>query len=305
MKKTIFAILALAAVAACNKAEVIESNPGEAIEFGDAFVDNATKATDPSYSANNITEFNVYGTVNNVVIYPGTKVTKGGAAYNTAWTCPVDQYWIPGASYKFVGIVDGNKEDVTKTNLTNGMPVSIEYTADGQTDLLCHTITKTANTDGTANGLVAFNFTHLLSKVNFTVTNNSTEANGYSFVVKNIVFAGRTNAEYNVEGKAWENPVTGNISFPDVTVETTVASNDLETEMLLIPGTVNVSFTVDILYNGTPITSTDYAPTTTYNIEAGNAYNFKVAVSVGELIQFTVEKQPTWTPTTGATDVTL
>ena len=52
MKKTLFAILALAAVA-CNKADVIDSNPGEAIQFGNAFVDNATKV-DPSYSANDI-----------------------------------------------------------------------------------------------------------------------------------------------------------------------------------------------------------------------------------------------------------
>ena len=295
MKKIFISLLAVAALAACNKAEVIDSNPGEAIAFGDAFVDNATKATDPSYSANDITKFNVYGTVNNVVIYPGTEVTKGTAAYNSAWTCPVNQYWIPGASYKFVGIVDGNKTNVTETTLVNGMPTTISYKADGVTDLLCQTITKTANTDGTANGLVAFNFTHLLSKVNFTVTNNSTEANGYSFVVKNIVFAGRTEAEYDVVNKAWENPVTGNISFPAVTVATTVASNDLETEMLLIPGDVTVSFTVDILYNGTPITSTAYTPDTTYNIASGNAYNFNVAVSVGEKIEFTVTKKPEWT----------
>lgn len=294
MKKTLIAILALAAVA-CNKSEVIDSNPGEAIAFGDAFVDNATKADDPSYSANDIESFNVYGTVNNVVIYPGTEVTKGTAAYNSAWTCPVNQYWIPGASYKFVGIVDGNKENVTETTLVNGMPTTISYKADGVTDLLCQTIEKTAKTDGTANGLVAFNFTHLLSKVNFTVTNNSTEANGYSFVVKNIVFAGRTEAEYDVVNKAWKNPETGNISFPAVTVATTVASNELATEMLLIPGEVKVTFTVDILYNGTPITTTDYAPTGTYNIAAGNAYNFNVAVSVGEKIEFTVTKKPEWT----------
>ena len=293
MKKTFIAILALAAVA-CNKAEVIDSNPGEAIAFGDAFVDNATKATDPSYSANDITKFNVYGTVNDVVIYPGTEVTKGTAAYNSAWTCPVNQYWIPGASYKFVGIVDGNKSGVTTTNLTDDMPTSISYTADGVTDLLCQTIEKTAKTDGTSNGLVAFNFTHLLSKVNFTVTNNSTEADGYSFLVKKITFAGRTKATYDLTD-GWKDATAGNISFADIAVASKAASNELATEMLLIPGEVKVTFTVDILYNGTTITTTDYAPTGTYNIAAGNAYNFKVAVSVGEKIEFTVTKKPEWT----------
>lgn len=297
MKKIYIAILALAAVAACNKSEVVETNLGEVIAFGDAFVDNATKATDPPYSANNITEFNVYGTVNDVVIYPGTKITKGDAAYGEAWTCTVNQYWIPGASYKFVGIVDGAKDGVTKTNLTDGMPVSVEYTADGVTDLLCQTITKTANTDGTANGLVAFDFNHLLAKVNFTVTNSSTQADGYSFLVKNITFAGSTKATYDL-ASGWKDATSGNISFGDIAVASKAASNELVTEKLLIPGEVKVSFTVDILYNGTTITTKNYAPAEAFTIEAANAYNFKVAVSVGELIQFTVEKQPTWaTPT--------
>lgn len=303
MKKIFISLLAVAALAACNKAEVIESNKGEAIAFGDTFVDNATKATDPSYSANNITKFNVYGTVNNVVIYPGTEITKT-AEYGSAWTCTVNQYWIPGAAYKFVGIVDGNKKNVTETTLVNGMPTTISYKADGVTDLLCQTITKTANTDGTANGLVAFNFTHLLSKVNFVVNNNSAAAEGYSFLVKNIKFAGRTEATYNL-ASGWEDAKEGDISFANIAVASKATSNELATEMLLIPGDVKVTFTVDILYNGTTITTTNYAPATTYNIAAGNAYNFKVAVSVGELIQFTVEKQPTWTPATGATDVTL
>lgn len=306
MKKTFIAILAVAALAACNKAEVIEIAPGEAIAFGNAFVDNATKATDPSYSANDITKFNVYGTVNNVVIYPGTEVTRGTAAYNAAWTCPVDQYWIPGADYKFVGIVDGDKENVTETTLVDGMPTTISYTADGVTDLLCQTITKKANTNGTPNGLVAFNFSHLLSKVNFTVTNNSTAAAGYSFLVKNITFAGITKATYDIATSAWTSPTTsGNISFADVAVASQATSNELATEMLLIPGDVKVTFTVDILYNGTTITTTDYTPTETYTIAAANAYNFNVAVSVGEKIQFTVTEQPEWTTPTVNEDITL
>lgn len=312
MKKVFIAILALAAAAACNKAEVVETNPGEAIAFGNTFVDNATKATDPSYSTNDIAKFNVYGTVNNVVIYPGTEITKGGAAYGTAWTCPVNQYWIPGADYKFVGIVDGNKSGVTTTNLTDGMPVSIEYTADGVTDLLCQTITKTANTDGTANGLVSFNFTHLLSKVNFTVNNGSKDAAGYSFIVKGINFNGATAATYDVETNAWSAPTaTGNTligntravgtdEIKDIVVASGSEKTELTTEVLFLPGTYTITFTVDILYEGNIITSTNYPVSGTYShtLEAAKAYNFNVAVSVGELIQFTVTEQPEWTSET-------
>lgn len=310
MKKILIAAMAIAALAACNKAEVIESNPGEAIQFGNAFVDNATKATDPSYSNTNISKFNVYGTVNDVVIYDGTEITKGEAAYNSAWTCPVNQYWIPGASYKFVGIVDGNKKDVTETTLEKGMPTSISYQADGVTDLLCQTITKTANTDGTPNGLVAFNFTHLLSKVNFIVNNNSTAADKYSFNVKNIIFNGNVSGVYDVVNNTWKTKdfKTGNTALSNITVAAKAASSQLETEVLFLPGTYTVSFTVEILYDGNVITTTNYpanGTTYTHTLDANNAYNFNVGVSVGELIQFTVTQQPSWTPAADGTNVTL
>jgi hypothetical protein len=298
-------------LASCSQEDVIVADKGELIGFN-SFVENSTRATDPSYSANGIESFTLYGTVGNVVIYPGTIVTK--TTYGSAWTCPVDQYWIAGANYKFVGIVDGSVAGVTKTNLDGGMPTSVEYTADGATDLLCQTITKTANTNGTENGLVAFNFNHLLSKVNFTVNNDSKDADGYSFVVKNITFNGATKATYNVVSAAWErasvtgDTVVGNertitvdgteTTVKDIVVASKAASAELATEVLFLPGEYTISFTVDILYKGEPVTTTNYPATgTTYEhtLAANNSYNFKVNVAVGQLIQFTVEEQPEWT----------
>ena len=308
--KKLFAILAVAAaVVACQKNETIALDNGEAIAFGNAFVENSVRAAvDPSYSANDIASFNVYGTVNNVVIYPGAIVTKT-ADYGAAWSCTdadgkaINQYWIPGASYKFVGIVDGNKENVSQTTIVDGMPTTISYTADGKTDLLCQTITKNANTDGTANGKVAFNFNHLLSKVNFTVKTTSTAEN-YSFRVKEIKFVGNTAGVYDIATKAWKDDSftegTTNLSELTLAAEANETS-ELTDELLFLPGTYSVSFTVDILANGQPITSTNYpaqGQTYSYTLDAANAYNFVVNVAVGELIQFTVEKQPTWaTPT--------
>lgn len=317
--KKLFTILAVAAaVVACQKNEIVSLDKGEAISFGNAFVENSVRATDPSYSANDIASFKVYGTVdasngNPVVIYPGAIVTKGTADYGAAWTCKdaegneIKQYWVPGATYKFVGIVDGDKENVSKTTLVNGMPTIISYTADGVTDLLCQTIDKVAKTDGTPNGLVAFNFNHLLAKVNFTVKNNSTDADKYSFVVKNIAFAGNTEGVYNVANAAWDatqfttgSTAVGNGTDKTIIVATKAASSELNTEVLFLPGTYSVSFTVDILYDGTVITTTNYPASGPYShaLEAGKAYNFIAEVAVGELIQFTVTEQPEWdTPT--------
>ena len=64
MKKTLIALAALATIAACNKAEVIETTQDNLIGFGIPFVENATKATDNTYSGTKaLTQFNVYGTV--------------------------------------------------------------------------------------------------------------------------------------------------------------------------------------------------------------------------------------------------
>lgn len=302
--KKLFTILAVAAaVVACQKNETIALDNGEAIAFGNAFVENSVRATDPSYSTNDIESFVVYGTANNVVIYPGTTVTKGDANYGDAWTCPVKQYWVAGAAYKFVGIVDGDKENVSQTTTVDGMPTTISYKADGATDLLCQTIDRKDDTS-----LVAFSFNHLLAKVNFTVKNNSKDADKYSFVVKNINFNGNTAGVYNITEKTWGSFTKGDTAVgnerivdgttvKDIVVASGAASNELTTEVLFLPGTYGVSFIVDILYDGKLITTTNYPATGTYehSLEAGKAYNFIVDVAVGQKINFTVSAQPTWT----------
>ena len=80
--KKLFTILAVAAaVVACQKNETIALDNGEAIAFGNAFVENAVRA---DYSSTDITAFKVYGTVNDVNIFDGDNVTKGDAAYGAA-----------------------------------------------------------------------------------------------------------------------------------------------------------------------------------------------------------------------------
>lgn len=290
---------------------------GELIGFN-SFVENSTRATDPSYSNNNINEFQVYGTVNGVNIYNGNKVSRGDKQYNVAWTCEGNQqYWIDGAHYVFAGIVDGNKANVSTTATdTKGMPTSIVYTADGATDLLCQTIDYTA---GATNGLVKFNFTHLLSKVNFTVVNGAADAKDYIFVVRNITFTGAKKGTYTIAYPTAAGTLVsgswtiaegdkGATNLSNLTVNTTTTTAELATEMLFIPGSYVVDFAVDIYHKevkeGNLVTTLDYAGST-QALAANSAYNFKVNVSLGSPIQFTVEKQPTWEDGDGADDTTL
>ena len=74
MKKILLAALAFGALVSCSKDELI-SESRQAIEFGNAFVDNSTRATDPSYSANNIESFKVYGTIKGNNIFNTIKYT--------------------------------------------------------------------------------------------------------------------------------------------------------------------------------------------------------------------------------------
>lgn len=304
MKKLFVSVLAVAALAACANEEIVSMDKGEAIQFGNAFVNNSTRATDPSYSTKNIESLLVYGTVNNQNIFDAAIVSKTGD-YGSIWSCKdalgneIKQYWIAGANYKFVGIVDGVKAGVTTTvvDQTTKMPTTITYNADGETDLLCATVERPNNTNYDT---VAFTFTHLLSKVNFTVTNESTDASGYSFAVKNIKLAGNKTGVYDVVAGAWKTDefTTGTTNLPEITVASGAASNELTTEVLFLPGEYVITFDVDIIYNSEVITTTSYPATTgayTYDLDAAKSYNFNVDVAVGQKINFTVSAQPTWT----------
>ena len=293
MKKTFIALMTLAALASCNKAEIIETNSGGVITFGNAFVENATKATDPTYgTVNKLTKFNVYGTVTGtagtVNIFDGVEVTGIVGATEWSYDTQYNQYWIPGADYDFIGVVDA---DAVAQN-TLKMPTSITYYTAGQKDLLyatAHVEDATA-----AQSAVNMNFSHLLSKVQFTVTSNT--AGGYYHSVTGIKVSNFETGTYTINGGAWAGTTAKEIEFGAVNEVTAAGAKTNATQMLLIPNaaTFNVTFTVDLYKNGTKLgTETKTIPVET-DLVKGNAYNFTIACSVGNPIKFTVTNDPTW-----------
>lgn len=303
MKKTLIAILALAAVA-CNKAEVVSVAEGEAIQFGNAFVDNATKA---DYSSTDIASFNVYGTVNDVNIYKATQVTKTDD-YTKAWTCGVTQYWIESAAYKFAALVDVPEENVTTDK--NGMPVSFTYTADGTTDILYDYAVATGQAKG-SNEIVAFTFKHLLAKAYFTVT-NQTDDTKYTYTVSNVKVTNTyPNGTYTVYTTDDGTGTWGSYGDPSSTTFATI--NDVafgkprtNAELLLIPGaSVGVSFTVTLFIDGNEVTSFDHAVANVVTLAQNSVYNFDVKLSPNDPIQFTVTAKPTWNTPVSNNTVTV
>ncbi len=317
MKKILISMLAVAALVSCSKEESIRVDQGEAIAFGNAFVDNSTRAAvDPSYGANGValTEFQVWGSVNGgngaVAIFANDDVTGTvGTDANgdpNVWNCDVKQYWIKDAIYNFAALVNATN-DVTLVDL---LPSKVNgFTADGAIDLLYARSEENIPGKASGNDLVDFTFEHLLSKVKFTVENTSVGAEEYSFKVNNIVINGNKTGNVTLATKAWDSlSNSGDYAVAEITVDAdeTAGTHKAECakELLLIPGDFNITFNVDI-YNGTtklgsqsyPVAGSAYAQT----IAAGYAYNFVIKVAVGEEIQFSVEKQPTWAGETGVT----
>lgn len=316
MKKFLFLAIAAAAMTSCSQDEVLEVAQKQAIQFGPTFVENSTRAAiDPSYvqGTKEIDQVDVWGTVqatsgSAVRIYNSANVTKGTAAYGAAWTCDVTQYWVPGATYKFVGIVDGEKTGVTTANIPEGelLPTSVTYKADGETDLLCDVVDVAGNiVTADYSEIVKFNYTHLLAKVKFTLTDNS-PAEQFRYSVSDIKI---TNAyaqgTVNVADGTWSSLQTtgaanetyntfGNIAHDDT-------DNECATEKLLLPmSNPAVSFKLtlegkDAAGEWVKISEETKAPSANINLEAAKAYNFNIKVGVGQSIQFTVQTLTGWT----------
>lgn len=311
---TLFFALAALLFASCAKNEVVELNR-EAISFGDAFVENATRAdaaTDPSYSTTAgkgvpLTQFNVYGAVNGVNIFNGKLVEKNDAAYGDAWTLTgAKQYWIAGADYKFVGVVDGSKTNVTTiTPGADGLPTSISYTVDGETDLLCDVVT--VNDAAAPYSIVSFNYTHLLSKVKFSVENTTAaDAANYRFVLTAAKLTNvYTDGVYGVDADAWTPGTTMPEYRLDLLTINSAATQYHSQEILLIPGSsVGVYVKAEIQAsddNGSTwekVSEVEKTFTDVVTLAKATAYNFIVKLGVGTEIQFTAAEMPEWTAST-------
>ena len=313
MKKILISMLAVAALVSCSKEESIRVDQGEAIEFGNAFVDNATRAddaTDPSYSTTTgkgvaLTSFNVYGAVNGVNIFNGNLVEKN-ADYGAAWKLTGNkQYWIAGADYEFVAVVDGNKAGVTvtHTDADSGIPTSIDYTVDGATDLLCASVVRLDNTN---TSIVGFDFEHLLSKVKFSVENTSeAAATNYRIVLTSAKITGvYESGAYGVAARAWTATDTTDFVLENLTVAS-AATQFNSKEILLIPGKnvgvyvkANIEVTDDAGAHWTVVSEVEKTFTNVLGdgktLVANNAYHFAVSLGIGTEIQFTATEMPDW-----------
>lgn len=299
-------MLAIAALASCAKEETLVADQGELIGFN-SFVENSTRAdaaTDPSYKASTLDLFNVYGAVNGVNIFGGIEVTKTDGVWSYTGNT---QYWIAGAPYKFAAVVDATSVETGD----NGLPTVLSYTTSTQTDML-YDYVETVGQPTDNDGLVAFQFTHLLSKVKFSVTNETVAAaDNYRIVVTDAKLTNvYPSGTYAVNGDTgtWTPATATEYILEGLTVESYTTQYN-SNEVLLIPGSaVGVYVKAEIQAtddNGTTWTKVSTMEKTFTNVlgktgdtpnvlVANNAYHFAVKLGIGTEIQFTATMLNDW-----------
>ncbi len=319
--------MALAAVA-CNKADVVEMTSDNAITFDNVFVDNATKSvSDPSYSNTKLfSDFAVYGFVRDTesseaaVLFANETVNKSitnAELTHTAWKYDGTQYWIEGALYNFAAIAPKTNGNWTyKSNNISGTTIS--FTNDGEHDVLyAQPTTITGKASG--NETVGFTFRHILSKVRFSFENGYNAPNTVLRVRNIHITNAYTSGEAVLTGTTtvWSDQETdldlnfGNAATTEFNGEDTFAYNttvESYKELLLIPADydsvvdddtkqLNITFSYDIVINGTTVKTFNMNPKVSINLEPGHAYDFKATITPGEPIEFNVTSVNGWDET--------
>lgn len=323
MKKVLFALAAVVALAACSKEETIIADKGAAIGF-DTFVENSTRSVDDkSLNNGNLADFAVFGTVtkeDTALIFDNVEVTGEGVGANANWSyaSQYTQYWIAGATYNFAAVAPYDDYNASYANATT----TFEFTNDGVTDLLYAEATQIEGQDGSgnpaapANGKVAFSFRHVLSKIKFSFENQY-NASGSSIAVRNIVLTNahqtatatlNANTAWALDAATFEIPFGDAETVNNDILETIAQNKELESynARFIIPSAVNytyvVSFDVDIVYGSTVVETYHHTANVAFAPAAGTSYDIKTIIKASNIdptksqepIEFTVTTVNEW-----------
>jgi hypothetical protein len=338
MKKIFVAMLALAAATACSNDELVSVNQ-EAIGFDNAFINNSVRSVnDPSLTATTLNDFQVYGYVENTPLFNakniGVTVYKDGGNLSadkyagqtkTNWKYEGTQYWIAGANYAFHAVAPMTNGDWTKEPATDVANTVINFTNDGETDLLYAYAVATGQVRD--NQPIEFDFKHILSKIKISFENayNASTATIKITDVK-ITNAHATGiATLNKTATTWDlagvntnkEIVFGAATEPEANYENAYAFGtvyEAANERFVIPSAeyeFEISFVANLYINGVQIDVNKEADGVNgYNHTAkakfapqpGKSYDIKAVINAEnidpenaqEAIEFTVKTLPGW-----------
>ena len=306
MKKLLFVALAAVGMTACVQNQELAVVKSDAIAF-DQFVNNATKVEDPSYTKDNLQNFQVWGYMedNTGTVFTGDEVRKSGSA----WVYDNIQYWAPGKAYYFEAVAPANGS-WTATEATAADITALAFTNNNGTEDLLYTYQEVAARDKATltNGVapVQLQFAHLLSKVQFSFKNGFTTDN-MTVKVSNVRMTVPAEATVALDTKEWAGH-QGTLELAFGAAEATLLANataytPAEKALLTIPAsasqTYEVKFNVQVLTGAKESLNEEVTSTISgYALEVGKAYNFTAVVGpeVFDLqpIQFNVVGVDEW-----------
>lgn len=291
MKKILFFSAAAAMMlASCSSEETVQAPKGNAIDFGNAFVNNSTRA---DLNKDNLQDFGVYGYMNEVagVIFSNEKVSG-----NPNWTYTNTQYWTAGKNYWFAAIAPYDAAEFTApaTLPETGEFGTLAFDNSKQVDLLYANQNNIAGKES-GNAKVGFTFNHLLARTQFTFTHAATN-NNVKFQVSNVkvtnavkegtITLGENAAWSAIEGDAG---MELNYAIAPTDITSAEASKSLvSAQQYIIPiaREYNVTFTVAV-YNGTVLVG-NYDKTVkipaSVAFARGNSYNFTCALTYANVV---------------------
>lgn len=316
MKKIFIAVLAVAALASCSKEQTVNVDKGEAISFENAFVENATRATD--LTTTNLQDFGVYGTVakggNTALIFDNTKVYKSGNIFKY----DVAQYWIAAANYTFTAIAPYTDAKWAYDPATTTLSFDNEAAAAEQ-DVLFAYAAKATEEELTAQNTqpVAFTFKHILSKIAFKFENTFADGNTslsiYNVKIKNTAKKGTMAINNAGEDQAWKG--TEDLVVPFGTQLTDVDLNEgaaignganlVVAHQYIIPAEREyvITFDVDLYQAGVYLATYNHEIKKTINFAKNGNYSLNVKLAPDTVdpdngtlypIEFTVEDIDDW-----------
>ena len=316
MKKTLVAILSLAAFVACSQDTVVKTTDSAVIGF-ENFVEIKTRvAEDPSTTTGSIKEFSVWGFKDD----PQALIFKEELVYRKGdnWKYDNLQYWQKGA-YFFAAISPVADPNVTVdiTNLSDKGLGTLSFTnVNGGTDVLYAEMPVVATESFVDDpSKVNLTFAHLLSKIKFSFAHNIPN-DLTTIVVKDVKI---TNSPANgtfdltADRKDWawtlsQNGAVQEINFGAVENGAKFAEKNVyyeaDLERLVIPTDAtrvhNITFVIEVYNNG--VLGGIYNHTVELKDKAflpGKKYNLTATIDLEETlklkpIEFTVVEVLDW-----------
>lgn len=334
MKRLFIAVLAMASLVACNKNEVLETVSPDAITFEGAWVDNATRSEDPSYTNEindkfELKEFDVYGFMTSFtgVVFDQELVSKSVVNGEAKWSYANLQYWTPGKQYWFAALAPAGGYSLEKPTTDEAAKYGVGKVTFVQPNVIAEVgtvdlIYSAVQEDGPASVAVAkepvkLQFKHLLSKVKFSFKNGFTNENA-TVKITNITMKVPAKGSIDLAQQDWwttnewelvaGNPTT--MEFGDMEVEKLEIgkTTSSEYERLTFPTDPDHEYVVEFdaeLFYGAESAYTSHLTTTITGAELkiGKAYNFVAEINNENIvpgndklnpIEFTVEEIKEW-----------